>query len=401
MTERRARWFIPGLATGLYFSQGFPFGIANYALPVYLSVEGVSATGVGLLSTIGLAWTFKLFWAPAVDLFGTYRRWIMGSLAVLAASIAMLGIVPPASTGFWVAASILALASATQDIGIDAQTIRMTPRELLGPVNSARVTAFRVAIIAAGGGLALLSDFIGWRATFLAAAAIAIALIFFMLLIPHEERALEHRENPFRGLWRWLARPRAMAFLAVIFLYRVGDSALTLMVPKFWAMRGFSAGEIGTVTTTLGMIFTIAGAIAGGWFVARYGIYAGLLWLGIAQMLSNVGYAAVAQYTAGRPAMYGVAIVESFCNGLGTAAFLSFLMFICDRDNAATEFAMLSAVFSLSRTVTGMFSGFGADALGWSTYFWLTVALGLPGLLLLPTIRSALAGAREAAPVLD
>ena len=67
MEQGTGRWFIPALATGLYFSQGLPFGIANYALPVYLSVQGVSATGVGLLSTIGFAWTLKVFWAPAVD----------------------------------------------------------------------------------------------------------------------------------------------------------------------------------------------------------------------------------------------------------------------------------------------------------------------------------------------
>ena len=393
MTDRRARVLLPTLATGLYFSQGFPFGIAQYALPLYLSVAGVSATEVGLLSSIGLAWTLKVFWAPAVDLYGTYRRWIMGALAILTATIAAIGVVSPASKAFWIAASILALASATQDIAIDALTIRITPRDLLGPVNSARVTAFRVAIIAAGGGMGLLSAFVGWRGAFFIAAAVTAALIFFMLLVPQHEGAIERRENPFKALGRWITRPRAAAFLIIIFLYRLGDSLVTPMVPKFWAVRGFSAAEIGTVTTTLGMIFTIAGAIAGGVFVARFGIFQGLLWLGVLQMLSNVGYALVAQFDAARPAMYTVASVESFCNGLGTAAFLSFLMFICDRDNAATEYALLSAIFGLSRTLAGMLSGFGADRLGWAEYFWATVALGVPGLLFLPLIRRELAGA--------
>ncbi|HUP48165.1 MAG TPA: MFS transporter [Thermoanaerobaculia bacterium] len=398
MSDRRGRWFIPTLAAGLYFSQGLPFGIANYTLPLYLSVHGVSATEVGLLSTIGLAWTFKVFWAPAVDLYGSYRRWILGSLAVLAAATAAFGLVPAASTAFWIVAAVLALASATQDIGIDALTIRITPRDLLGPVNSARVAAYRIAIITAGGGLAVVSGAIGWRWTFFAAAILTLALMLFMLLVPQREAAAADRENPFRALRRWLARPQAAAFLAVIFLYRLGDSALTPMVPKFWAVSGFSAGEIGTVTTTFGMICTIAGAVAGGLFVARFGIWSGLLWLGILQMASNVGYAAVAQVGAGRPGMYTAAIVESFCNGLGTAAFLSFLMFICDRENAATEYAMLSAIFGLSRTLAGMFSGFGADILGWAPYFWVTVGLGIPGLMLLPLIRTALAGAKNSVP---
>ncbi|HEX6178928.1 MAG TPA: MFS transporter [Thermoanaerobaculia bacterium] len=393
MNDRRGRAFIPFLATGLYFSQGFPFGIANYALPIYLSTIGVSATAIGLLSSIGLAWTFKVFWAPAIDLYGTYRRWIMGALAVLAASIAALGVVPAAGTAFWIAAGILAIASATQDIAIDALTIRITPRDLLGPVNSARVTAFRVAIIAAGGGLSVVSAALGWRNTFFVAAGVSIALMFFMLLVPEHEGVAPRRENPFRSLLRWIQRPRAIAFLIVIFLYRLGDSAVTPMVPKFWADRGFGAAEIGTVTTTFGMIFTIAGAVVGGLFVARFGIFAGLLWLGILQMASNVGYAIAAQLEVGRIAMYSVSSLEQFCNGLGTAAFLSFLMFICDRDNAATEYAMLSAIFGLSRTLAGMISGVGADALGWTEYFWVTVALGVPGLLFLPWIRRDLGDA--------
>jgi PAT family beta-lactamase induction signal transducer AmpG len=397
MSDRRARWFVPTLAAGLYFSQGFPFGIAQYTLPLYLSVAGVSATKVGLLSSIGLAWTLKVFWAPAVDLYGPYRRWIVGALAILAAAIAALGLVPAASTGFWIAAAVLAIASATQDIAIDAVTIRITPKQLLGPVNSARVAAFRVAIIAAGGGMAVLAALVGWSRTFLVASALVIALMFFMLLVPAGAGETERHENPLRGLRRWLSRPRAAVFLTIIFLYRLGDSALTPMIPKFWAVRGYGEAEIGTVTTTIGMICTIAGAVAGGLFVARFGMYAGLLWLGILQMLSNVGYAAVAQVQAGRPPMYAVAATEAFCNGLGTAAFLSFLMFICDRENAATEYALLSAIFGLSRTLAGMISGIGADQLGWAPYFWLTVALGVPGLLLLPLIKKDLAGANAPA----
>lgn len=399
MNERKKRLVVPTLAAGLYFSQGFPFGVASYALPLYLSVNGVSATQIGLLSTIGLAWTAKLLWAPLVDMYGTYRRWIMGAIAVIALALVWLGVVPPGSQSFWIAASILALASATQDIGIDALTIRITPQNLLGPVNSARVTAFRIAIIAAGGGLAVLSDLLGWRGVFFAAAGIMVAMMAFMLLVPDERgHALERKESPLRALATWMTRPRALVILAVIFLYRIGDSALTLMIPKFWAVRGYTATEIGTVTTTVGMICTIAGAIAGGVFVARYGIYLGLLWLGLAQMGSNIGYAVVAATEATRPAMYSVAIVESFCNGLGTAALLSFLMFVCDKENAATEYAMLSAVFGLSRTLAGMLSGIGADALGWTSYFWVTVALGAPALLLLPVIKDALKGR---APSLD
>jgi PAT family beta-lactamase induction signal transducer AmpG len=102
---------------------------------------------------------------------------------------------------------------------------------------------------------------------------------------------------------------------------------------------------------------------------------------------------------AGRPGLYTAAVIETFCGGLGTAAFLSFLMFICDRDNAATEYAMLSAIFAIGRTIAVTLSGVLAENLGFAPYYWLTAALALPGLALLPLIRERLsASATVAAP---
>jgi PAT family beta-lactamase induction signal transducer AmpG len=285
----------------------------------------------------------------------------------------------------------MVFASATQDIAIDALAIRITPDRLLGVVNSARVAAFRAAMIAAGGGIAMLADRMGWRGAFQLAAAIPIAILFLLAFTaPAETGSQEKQENPFRALLTWVQRPGAVILIAVILLYRLGDNALMAMIRPYWVMRGFSASEVGNVTTTLGMICTIGGAIAGGAFVSRFGVYRSLVALGIVQMLSNLAYAFVAMTTAGRPAMYGAAVIETFCGGLGTAAFLSFLMFICDRENAATEYAMLSALFTVGRTFAIAISGYVAEDLGFAKYYWLTAALALPGLALLPLIRARL-----------
>ncbi len=388
------RWGLPALATILYFSQGFPFGIVTETVNLYLSFAGVPLATVGLVGSVGIAWTLKVFWAPLVDLFGTYRSWIFGSLAVLTLSLAAIGLVPPAGPAFWIAISALAMASATQDIAIDALTIRITPAASLGMVNSARVTAYRVAIIAAGGGVAVLADRIGWNAAFGVSAIVPVILgVAIAQAVPRERAVRDRHENPLGALWQWLHRPGALTLLSVILLYRLGDSALIPMIKPYWASRGFTAGEVGNVTTTLGMICTIAGAIAGGTYVSRFGIFTGLWSLGLVQMLSNLAYAAVATTGAGRLALYGAAMTETFCGGLGIAAFLSFLMFICDRENAATEYAMLSAVFGLSRTLAGAVSGFFAQDLGFASYFLVTAALALPGLSLLPLIRARLRAA--------
>ena len=391
ISKNNQRFLIPALACILYFSEGFPFGIVSETVNLYLAFAKVDLTTIGLISGVGLIWTLKFFWAPLVDAVGTYRMWIFGSLILLSLSLAVLGSVEPASAPFWGALIVLVFASATQDIAIDALAIRVTPRELLGLVNSVRVGAFRGAMIVAGGGVALLADRIGWRGAFFAAACVPLlVLVLTALTAPSESGMGEQHENPLQALLTWLRRPGALMLLGVILLYRLGDNALTPMIRPYWVERGFSAAEVGNVTTTLGMVCTILGAIAGGAFVTRFGIFRGLLVLGVVQMLSNIAYALVAMTNAGRPALYGAAVIETFCGGLGTAAFLSFLMFICDRANAATEYAMLSALFAVSRTFASTLSGYFAEDLGYVNYYWLTAALALPGLALLPRIRDRL-----------
>ncbi len=393
MTETDSRWRLSTIVAILYFSQGFPFGIYDRTMGIYLRQQHISLAAIGFVSSVGLAWSLKPLWAPLVDTFGSYRAWILGSLAVLCAAIAMFAVTPAASIGFWIAATLLAFASATQDIAIDALTIRITPDHDIGRINSIRVTAARIAFIAMGGGLATLSDRIGWDGAFLAAAVLAaVVLICVALFVPKDAGRMERHENLFKALLDWLRRNGVIVFIVVL-IYRLGDSALRPMIAPYWIDRGYTATEAGNVTTTIGMVCVILGAISGGWFVTRYGIFKALLWLGLVQMLSNLGYALVAATNAGRPGLYAAAVAESFCDGLGTAAFMSFLMYICDRENAATEYAVLSATFALPRTVIASTSGVLAESMGYTGYFWLTAALALPGLLLLPLIRERVATA--------
>lgn len=383
-------WYAPTIAAVLYFAQGFPYGIVIELLPLYMRVQNISLIEIGLVNAVASAWTWKFLWSPAIDRYGTYRRWIGSSLVVLIGTMAAFAIVPPRMTGlFMVIVAVLAFASATQDIAIDAMAVRITPQRQLGYVNSIRVTSYRGAMIVAGGALAALSAVIGWRATFFVAAAIMGAAALTTLFLPRESGDRSKRESPFRGVGHWLQRRHAFAFLAIALIYRVGDAALIPMVKPFWVDKGFSTAEIGTVTTVIGLGFLIAGAFTGGAFISRIGIWRSLLVLGLVQVASNAGYAIAAAQQPSDAVFYAVVIIENFCSGLGTAAFLSFLMAICDREYAATQYALLTAVFALSRFVIGSFSGLLAQNLGYTTYFWLTLILGIPGLLLVPLIRNA------------
>jgi len=414
----KTKWYAASVAALLYFSEGLPFGIVNDLLPVYLRVHGVELTTIGFLSTVASAWTLKVFWSPLVDAFGTYRRWIATAVLAMAICMLTLAAMPEvAGPAFWTIITVFAIASATQDLAIDAFTIRATPPEFVGPVNSIRVAAYRTSLIVGGGGLVAVSGVIGWRGSFAASAVIAIIVLVVALRLPEDRGgdvvaqsrglAVAGREEPrdlatsrprdrmtiidlFRGLGHWLQRPRAGILLAIVLLYRLGELAIYTMIKPYWVDRGYSPAEIGTITAVVGVIISILGAIAGGAIVARIGLYRSMLWLGAAQILSNLGYAIVATTNAGRWAIYAAAIVENIGYGLGTGAFLAFLMAICDRERAATEYAMLTAAFGLTRVVIGTPSGWIAHNAGYAAYFWLTVFLGIPGLLLVPFVKERL-----------
>jgi len=374
----------------LYFAEGFPFGIAIDNLPVYFRVHGVSLTEIGLMSLLGLPWTLKFLWAPLVDRFGTRQQWIVSCLVTMALVLAAVPLFTPAPPSGWLWGLLILLttASATQDISIDAYTIGLLESGEEGVANGVRVAAYRAALIVSGGGLVILAGSLGWTVVFRTAAVIALVMALVAwrsppLSIPPAER----QQSWFRPLWDWLRRPGTPMIFLFVLTYKLGESSMGPMVKPFWVDRGLSVEEIGLISTTLGVGASVAGALAGGVLTTRWGIFRGLWRLGLVQAVSHLGYAAVAFFDLGRPAIYAASLSESFCAGLATAAFLAFLMHICDKRRAATEYALLSAIFALTRTVAGAFSGLGAAHLGYAAFFALTFLLALPALALLPWVR--------------
>jgi PAT family beta-lactamase induction signal transducer AmpG len=383
-TRRKLLWIAL-----LYFAEGFPFGLVVDNLPVYFRAHGVSLEAIGMLSVLGLPWSLKVFWAPLVDRVGERRHWITGALVVMTLATAALPLTDPASPGVVLFGLILALtvASATQDIAIDAYTIGLLAPGEEGVANGVRVSAYRAALVIGGGALVILAGRVGWPPLFWIAAAILGVLAIAAWFAP----PIAVTRMPAAAWWRafvaWLAQPGAAAVLVFVLIYKLGDASMGPMVKPFWLDRGLSLEEIGFVSTTLGVAASVAGALAGGVFTSRVGIFRALWMLGLLQALSNLGYAAVAAMDGGRGAIYAASLVESFTGGLGTAAFLAFLMHVCEREHAATEYALLSALFGFTRSLAGAVSGVGASRLGYAPYFATTFLLALPAYALLPWIR--------------
>jgi PAT family beta-lactamase induction signal transducer AmpG len=462
----------------LYFSEGFPLGVFYELFPVWFRQQGVDLRSIGAISLLGLAWTLKFLWAPAIDHYRGHRYWM--ATADLAMGAVMLGFAFLAGFGPWVWAAIalFTLLSATNDIAIDGYTIELLDRNELGLANGVRIGLYRVGMLASGG-ILILSDWITWPGAFACAAAVLAACAIAVLFAPRE-RAIERarqatlgaelariaadpklavivaafalgvlwlvdqvagwsqgrpafwgialgtagaalavcllgsrtlrgpvaaspapEQGPmFGALMELLARPYIWPVLLFVLIFKLGDASMGFMVKPFWVDAGFSATEIGLVSVNIGLGLSIAGGLVGGWYTDRVGIFKGLWVLGLFQALSNLGYAIAASvipYGAGsapetlhRVVLYSASAAESFTGGLGTAAFLAFLMAIVDKRHSATEYALLSSVFALSRSVAGWASGFGAEAMGYGPYFLLTFFLAFPAYLLLPWARRML-----------
>lgn len=377
----------------LYFAEGFPFGIIEQTLPVYFRIHGMSLVNVGLLSLLTLPYALKFLWAPAVDFLGTRRHWITCVQFSMAGLMVLLIPLDPANPTFllWGCIAALAILSATQDIAIDAYSIELLRSSEMGIANGFRQAAYRVALVVAGGLFVALGGWLGWRFTYVAAGGILALCAIISLKLPK----IEVTRPPFSlislmaPVRDFLGRPGVIQVAAFILLYKLGDMSMGPMVRPFWLDQGLTTTEIGLITGTFGIVASILGGLAGGLFMVRFGIFHGLWFLGLWQSVSNLSYAWVAAHPdVGHSAIYVASVVESFCGGLGTAAFLAFLMTICKKEFSATQYALLSALFRISGILAGAISGWATHQMGYPQYFALTFLLSLPAYLFILRART-------------
>ncbi|HET8871714.1 MAG TPA: MFS transporter [Aquabacterium sp.] len=249
-----------------------------------------------------------------------------------------------------------------------------------------------------------------WVLTYSAAwwfkGAVPVGLMFagagLMVRAAKGPQAHAMADGPVFGAWvSLLARPGMLPVLLFILLFKLGDAAMGFMVKPFWVDSGFTPAQIGLVSVNVGLGLSILGGLMGGWYVDRRGIFKGLWVLGLAQALSNLGYALAAWYvphtTGGSPVepQYQFAVslasgLESLTSGLGTGAFMAFLMGITDKQRGTTEYAILSSIFAFSRAVAGWAGGLGVEQMGYASFFFLTFWLSFPAYLLLPAVRRML-----------
>ena len=381
----------------LYFIQGAPAAILWEVLPVFFRLNGVSLGAIGGLRLLELPYSLKFFWSPLVHRYGDRRVWITVCMLGISAVLFTLPFVNVAGVGTIVLVLILAFTtlSATQDIAIDSYSVALVNREEEGAANGVRASAYRIALVLAGGGLVFLSAALAWNSLFVMAAVVFVALGFGALGVPRLGLASESRERWLAGFVGWAGTWRVIPLILFVLTYKLGEFAIGPMVKPFWVDYGKSIWpvredlmfQIGLFPTTFGIVLSVVGALMGGAFISRYGIFHGVWFLGLLQAVSNLGYAMVQWLNLGRFGLYGASMFESLSGGLGTAAFLAFLMNVCEKEHATVQYAFLSSVFALTGRLIGGFSGLGAERYGYGNYFALTFLLSLPAYLLLPWVK--------------
>jgi PAT family beta-lactamase induction signal transducer AmpG len=185
---------------------------------------------------------------------------------------------------------------------------------------------------------------------------------------------------PFRD---FLSRPGAWLILSFVALFKLGEALAGIMTAPFYRSLGFSREDVAAVSGVFGLFATLGGVALGGVLVATVGTGQALVGTGLGQMLSNLMYVALAEAGRSVPMLWAQVGIENATDGLADAAFVAYLSSLTSTAFTATQYALLSALASVPLRTVGGFSGYLAQAMGWTPFFLLTTAAALPGLAIM------------------
>lgn len=387
------------------FSSGLPLPLTIGTLQAWMTVEGVNLKTIGAFTLVGLPYTLKFLWSPLLDHYslsflnlsvfgetfalGRRRSWMLLSQLILAALIISMGMIDPVSTPLSMAifALLVAFFSATQDIAVDAYRAEIVTQEQLGLAASVAILGHRLGMLLSSSIALMLSVALSWQAVYATMGAAMLVGVVATLL--SEEPKISQpanrrlRETFYLPLLDFFKRSHAIEIFCFVLLYKVGDVLAASLSTTFFIQQGFSRLEIGAVSKGLGVAATIAGAMFGGALMLRLSMQSALVWFGILQAISTLMFFALSLSGTDHVLMASAVGIENFCGGLGTAAFVAFLMGLCSKSFTATQYALLSSLAALPRSLMGPLAADLVGLYGWSNFFLISTLLATPGLIML------------------
>ncbi len=404
----------------LGFSSGLPLALSGSTLLVWMTEEGVNLRTIGLFALVGAPYTWKFAWAPLVDALnvpwlsrhlGRRRGWLLLSQLLLLAAIVFLGLCDPVSAPWVVAlaALMVAAASATQDIIVDAFRIDSLDESEQQAGASAYVAAYRVGMLASTAGtLFLVSGLEGlglakhaaWSVGYLISAALVPVGMMTTLVASEPEKSdvaerLHGGKSAFRRLVETLVSALhdfflregiliAFIVLAFVVLFKLTDALAGVMTPSFVIRLGFTRNEYAAIVKVVGTVATLAGAFAGG-FVARTYPMATSLWIGgILQALANFAFSWQALVGRELSWLTFAITVENFTSAIGTVIFVAYISALCRNPlHTAMQYALLTACSAVGRTYLPAVGGVIAETTGWAWFFVICALAALPSFVVL------------------
>ncbi len=426
------RIFVLGIASG------YPWIIiGGSTLSIWLREEGFSRTSIGIFGLVFTAYTINFLWAPILDAvkfkwlgnIGQRRTWILiCQIAIIGFTLLM------ATTGstllqsdsgstwqiltFGLMAVGVGVASATQDLAIDAYRITVIPKgeEQLISYGAAMATSgWWVGFGVPGAILLYLSETMAWPSVYLVAAVMVLPLTVLVILwfeepahAPAVERnwfinVLMAYYNTVRDFFQRNGVEIALSLLLFIFLFKIGEAFLGRMVGVFYIEVGYTKAEIATYSKLISTSITIVFALFAGAVMPKIGVFKMLFIAGVAMAATNLMFAWIAWTGPSQELFLAAVVTDGITSSISTVAFVSFITFYVSHLHAAGQYGVLASLGNAGRTLLAGASGLIVDELGgdWGLFFVLTSVAVVPSLLILLwiAIKVWTTGAKEGADI--
>ena len=419
------RWQVLALLF-LGFSAGLPFLLVFSTLNARLADVGVDTATIGFFSWLGITYSIKVLWAPVVDrlklpvldrLLGKRRSWMLLAQAGIATGLYLMAHVDAARAPEMMALCglLVAFSSATQDVAIDAYRIEIADERLQAALAATYIFGYRLALLVAGAGALYLAEFWSWQVTYEVMAALVGVGVLTVLLVREPEvnhfavaqdiaarveQEAARRAHLAPGLarvagWFYAAvagpfldffrryRELSVAILLLVAVYRVADIALGVMANPFYlGFMGFSKTDVADVTKFFGFFMTIAGSLAGGVLVVRFGVRRILLLGAVMTAATNLLFVMLAQYPPNLMTLAAVVSADNLSGGIANVALIAWLSGMTSASFTATQYALFSSLMTLPGKFLGGFSGMVVSGFGYSQFFMVSAVMGIPAILL-------------------
>lgn len=400
----------------LGFSAGLPLLLVFGTLSFWLREAGVNRTTIGYISWVATAYGFKWVWAPLVDrvriplltsMMGRRRSWLLVSQLVIMAGLVNMAMNDPklALTPVVWGALLVAFASATQDIALDAFRIESADTNHQAALAATYQTGYRLAMIWAGAGVLWLAarnevpdaagyQHVGWQTAYLVmAASMLVGVVTVLVSKEPVMTALPPAKSPGQWLQSTFVQPfeeffrrykwQALLILSLIAVYRISDIVMGIMANPFYVDMGYTKDEVAAVTKVYGVIMTLLGAFVGGVLSMRYGVLRILMLGAVLSAGSNLLFAWLAGHGHDVWALIFVVSADNLAGGVASAAFIAYLSGLTNVAYSATQYALFSSMMVLLPKFVAGFSGKFVDTYGFANFFTATALLGVPVLWLI------------------